>query len=147
MNITLKVISENPDGSANANVTYDEEGMEFLVQEGVTAILKQYIAQQKGESNVKDIWEVANDIESLSHKISNVKDMVEMVATAIQDPESGALWAVHDHLEILSEKIEGQVQNLMDICRDQKIKEMEVVSEVKPKSKKKKKEIDIDGRC
>ena len=147
MNITLKVISENPDWSANANVTYDEEGMEFLVQEGVTAILKQYIAQQKGESNMKDLWEVANDIESLSHKISNVKDMVEMVATAIQDPESGALWAVHDHLEILSEKIENQVQNLMDICRDQKIKEMEVVSEVKPKSKKKKKEVDMDGRC
>lgn len=96
---------------------------------------------------MKDLWEVANDIESLSHKISNVKDMVEMVATAIQDPESGALWAVHDHLEILSEKIENQVQNLMDICRDQKIKEMEVVSEVKPKSKKKKKEVDMDGRC
>jgi hypothetical protein len=74
--------------------------------------------------------------------------MVEMVATAIQDPESGALWAVHDHLEILSEKIEVQVQNLMDIHRDQIIKETEVVCEVKPtKKKKKKEEIDIDGRC
>lgn len=138
MNITLKVISENPDGSANANVTYDEEGMEFLVQEGVTAILKQYIAQQKGEGQVKDIWEVANEIESLACRISNVKDMVEIVATAIQDPESGALWAVHDHLEILSKKIEDQVQNLMDIRREQIIKEteIEIEAEVKPTKKK-----------
>lgn len=146
MNITLKVISENPDGSANANVTYDEEGMEFLVQEGVTAILKQYIKQQKGEVKMKDIWEVANEIESLACRVSNLKDVIEIVAEDIQDPHSGALWSARDHLEILADKIEQQVQNLMDIHRDQKIKEMEVVSAVKP-AKKKKKEIDTDGRC
>lgn len=146
MAISLKVISENPDGSANAQVTYDDEGMEFLVQEGVTAILKQYIAQQKGESEMKDIWEVANEIESLACRVSNLKDIVEMVATAIPtEPESGALWAVRDHLEILSEKIEVQVQHLMDIHRDQKVKEVEIKSTVKPK--KKKKEVDMDGRC
>lgn len=136
MNINLKVKSENPDGSANAEVTYDEEGLEFLVQEGTTAILKQYIAQQKGETQMKDLWEVANDIESLAHRVSNVKDIVEMVATATQDPESGALWAVRDHLEILSVKIEEQVQNLMDIRRDQQVKETEVVSTVKKAKKK-----------
>jgi predicted transcriptional regulator len=148
MEIKLKVISENPDGSANARVTYDEEGLEFLVQEGTTSIIKQYIAQQKGESNVKDIWEIANEIESLACRVSNLKDIVEMVATAVStEPESGSLWAVRDHLEILSEKIEVQVQHLMDIYRDQKVKEVEVTSTVKPKSKKKKKEFDIDGRC
>ena len=86
---------------------------------------------------MKTVWEVANDIESLACRISNVKDMVEMVATAIQDPESGALWAVRDHLEILSVKIEEQVQHLMDIHRDQKVKAMEVVATPKPKAKKK----------
>lgn len=86
---------------------------------------------------MKDLWEVANDIESLAFRISNVKDMVEMVASSVQDPESGALWAVRDHLEILSVKIEEQVQNLMDIRRDQQVKETEVVSAVKPKAKKK----------
>lgn len=137
MAIQLKVLSENPDGSANARVTYDDEGLEFLVQEGTTSVLKQYIAQQKGETQMKDLWEVANEIEGLACRVSNVKDMVEMVASAIQDPESGALWAVRDHLEILSEKIEQQVQNLMDIHRDQKVKAMEVASAVKPKAKKK----------
>jgi hypothetical protein len=146
MEITLKVVSENPDGSANAIVNYDEEGLEFLVQEGTTSIIKQYIAQQKGESSVKDIWEVANEIESLACRVSNLKDVIEIVAEDIQDPHSGALWSARDHLEILSEKIEVQVQNLMDIHRDQKVKEVEVTSAVKPK-KKKKKEIDTDGRC
>ena len=145
MAISLKVTSENPDGSANAKVDYDEKGEQLLVQEGITALIKQYIAQQKGESKMKDLWEVANEIEGLACRVSNVKDIVEMVATATQDPESGALWAVHDHLEILSVKIEEQVQNLMDIHRDQKVKEMEIVSAVKPK--KKKKNIDMDGRC
>lgn len=143
MNIQLKVVSENPDGSANAVVNYDDEGLDFLVQEGITAILKQYIAQQKGETKVKDLWEVANKIEGLGCRVSNVKDMVEIVATSIQDPESGALWAVRDHLEILSTKIEEEVQALMDIYRDLKIKEAEVPA----KKSKKKKEVDMDGRC
>jgi len=135
MAINLKVVSENPDGSANAQVTYDDEGLELLVQEGTTAILKQYIAQQKGTTQMKDLWEVANEIESLACRVSNLKDVIEIVAADIQDPHSGALWSARDHLEILSAKIEEQVQNLMDIHRDQKIKEVSVVSEVKPKKK------------
>jgi hypothetical protein len=135
MAISLKVKSENPDGSANAQVTYDEEGLEFLVQEGTTSILKQYIAQQKGETQMKDLWEVANEIESLACRVSNLKDVIEIVAADIQDPHSGALWSARDHLETLADTIEQQVQNLMDIHRDQKVKEMQVVSEVKPKKK------------
>ena len=49
MEITIKVIKENKDGSANAMVDFDKEGLEFLVQEGVLSILKQYIEQQKKE--------------------------------------------------------------------------------------------------
>jgi hypothetical protein len=49
MNITLKVIKENKDGSADAVVNFDKEGLEFLIQEGILSILKQYIEQQKKE--------------------------------------------------------------------------------------------------
>ena len=49
MEITVKVINENKDGSADALVNFDKEGLEFLVQEGVLSILKQYIEQQKKE--------------------------------------------------------------------------------------------------
>lgn len=47
MKITLKVIKENKDGSANAEVDFDKEGLEFLVQEGLLAVMEQYIKQNK----------------------------------------------------------------------------------------------------
>ena len=50
MNITIKTIKENKDGSADAVVNFDKEGLEFLVQEGVLSILKQYVEQNE---NVK----------------------------------------------------------------------------------------------
>lgn len=54
MNITIKTIKENKDGSADAVVNFDKEGLEFLVQEGVLSILKQYIEQNKNaQASVK----------------------------------------------------------------------------------------------
>ncbi len=47
MEIMVKVIKENKDGSADAIVRFDKEGLEFLVQEGILSILKQYIEQNK----------------------------------------------------------------------------------------------------
>jgi hypothetical protein len=47
MNITIKTIKENKDGSADAVVNFDKEGLEFLIQEGVLSILRQYVEQNK----------------------------------------------------------------------------------------------------
>jgi hypothetical protein len=47
MKITIRTIKENKDGSADATVVFDKEGLEFLVQEGVIAVLKQYAEQNK----------------------------------------------------------------------------------------------------
>jgi hypothetical protein len=47
MKITVKVVKENKDGSANATVDFDKEGLEFLVQEGLLSVLTQYIKQNK----------------------------------------------------------------------------------------------------
>ena len=47
MKIDLKIIKENKDGSANASVDFDKEGLEFLVQEGILSILTQYIKQNE----------------------------------------------------------------------------------------------------
>jgi hypothetical protein len=47
VNITIKVIKENKDGSANAMVDFDKEGLEFLVQEGLLSIMQQYIEQNE----------------------------------------------------------------------------------------------------
>jgi hypothetical protein len=47
MKIEIQVIKENKDGSADAMVHFDKEGLSLLVEEGVLAILRQYIEQQK----------------------------------------------------------------------------------------------------
>ena len=47
MEIKLKVIKENKDGSADAIVNFDKEGLEFLVQEGILAVITQSIEQNK----------------------------------------------------------------------------------------------------
>jgi hypothetical protein len=47
MDIKVKVIKENKDGSADAIVRFDKEGLEFLVQEGLLAVLMQFIEQNK----------------------------------------------------------------------------------------------------
>jgi hypothetical protein len=47
MEITVKVIKENKDGSANATVDFDKEGLEFLVQEGLLSVMQQYIEQNE----------------------------------------------------------------------------------------------------
>ena len=47
MEIRVVKIKENKDGSADVMVRYDKEGLEFLVQEGIIAIFKQFIEQNK----------------------------------------------------------------------------------------------------
>jgi hypothetical protein len=47
MDIQLEVTKENEDGSADAIVHFDKEGLALLVEAGILSILKQYIDQQK----------------------------------------------------------------------------------------------------
>jgi hypothetical protein len=58
MNITVIETTENPDGSADCIVRFDSEGLGFLVQEGILAILKQYIKQCKKEAKQKKVKNV-----------------------------------------------------------------------------------------
>jgi len=57
MEIKLKIVKENKDGSANAVVDFDKEGLEFLVQEGMIHILERYIAQNKNAQEGKKLRE------------------------------------------------------------------------------------------
>ena len=47
MDIKLQIIRENEDGSADALVHFDAEGLAILVEAGVLSILRQYIEQEK----------------------------------------------------------------------------------------------------
>jgi hypothetical protein len=47
MDITVEHIEELPDGGAICVVHYDEEGLQFLVQQGIIATIKEGIEQEK----------------------------------------------------------------------------------------------------
>jgi hypothetical protein len=47
MKIQVKIIKENKDGSANAEVDFDKEGLETLVQWGLVSMLTAAIDEYK----------------------------------------------------------------------------------------------------
>jgi hypothetical protein len=47
MNISVKITKENKDGSADAVVNFDKEGLEVLVQWGIVAMLTKAIDEYK----------------------------------------------------------------------------------------------------
>jgi hypothetical protein len=53
MQIQLEIIKENKDGSADALVHFDKEGLEKLVEVGIISIICQYIEQEKNASKRK----------------------------------------------------------------------------------------------
>ena len=54
MNIQIEIIKENEDGSADALVHFDKEGLGILVEAGVISILRQYIEQEKKKAKKKN---------------------------------------------------------------------------------------------
>jgi hypothetical protein len=68
-------------------------------------------------------WDAANRIEEIGFKVHSVRCVVEMVAEAVStDTESGALWAVAEMLEHLSDQLNDQSKVLMDLYRSEKVK-------------------------
>jgi protein-tyrosine-phosphatase len=63
------------------------------------------------------LWIAANEIEELSYKLSNVRDMIELVAEDVQDPYSGALWAIKDMIEQIEDKVAKQADAVMELYR------------------------------
>jgi len=53
MQIQIEIIKENKDGSADALVHFDKEGLGILVEAGIISILRQYIEQEKNANKGK----------------------------------------------------------------------------------------------
>ena len=63
-------------------------------------------------------WQTANDVEELAYKLANVRDMIELIAEDVEDPYSGALWAVHSMIDDLQNKVLVQADKIMDLHRE-----------------------------
>jgi len=63
------------------------------------------------------LWIAANEIEELSYKLANVRDVIELVAADVSDPYSGALWAIKDMIEHIEDKVAKQADAVMELYR------------------------------
>jgi hypothetical protein len=54
MNIQIKVTKEHKDGSADAQVTFDKEALEYMVEYAVVGMLKEYCDKKDKEWNPDD---------------------------------------------------------------------------------------------
>jgi uncharacterized coiled-coil protein SlyX len=65
------------------------------------------------------LWDAANRIEELEYKAHSIKCVVDVIAEAIsEDSTSGALYAVSEMLENLSDKLNDEAGKLMDLHRE-----------------------------
>jgi len=53
MDIKIEIVKEYEDGSADALVHFDAEGLGILVESGILSILRQYIEQEKKKGKKK----------------------------------------------------------------------------------------------
>jgi predicted N-formylglutamate amidohydrolase len=66
------------------------------------------------------IWDISNTIEEYAYDVGNIKNLIEIIATDIQDPHSGALWATRLMLDRMEELLLKQSAELMVLHREQK---------------------------
>ena len=78
------------------------------------------------------LWEIGNKIDEAGYKLSSLKDVVEIIAEKVcSDPESGAIWAVAEMLEVQEEKLYRLSEEVMKLYRE--MQEKPVVKKEKKK--------------
>jgi hypothetical protein len=65
------------------------------------------------------LWDTANDIEEISHKLANIRDTVELIAEGVDSPYSGALWVVYAVLDDLQDKMYTQAKKVMELHKEE----------------------------
>jgi hypothetical protein len=63
------------------------------------------------------LWIAANEIEELSYKLANVRDVIDLVAAYADSPYSGALYAIKDMIEQIEKQIDKQADAVMELHR------------------------------
>ena len=55
MNIEIRIIKENEDGSADCELEMDKEAKELLITEGFLYLVRQYLDEQKPKKRKKNV--------------------------------------------------------------------------------------------
>lgn len=62
---------------------------------------------------MSETWNAINKLETLTYKVSNAADVLELIAVeCTEDPTSGALWYMSESLKALVREAENDVEEL-----------------------------------
>ena len=88
----------------------------------------------------KGLLELANNVEVVSYKLSSIRDVAELIAERlINEPESGATWAVSEMLEVQERRLEQISEELMNLHRERHMQNAPKPQPKAPAKKAKKK--------
>jgi len=79
MKISLKITKRNEDGSADAVVDYDNDGLKVIVQYGVVAMLKEAVSVRKRDILDRKKKKVSFEMQT------NLEDSIEAFYTLLED--------------------------------------------------------------
>jgi hypothetical protein len=65
------------------------------------------------------LWDTANDLEEMAHKLAHVRDAIELVAEGVDSPYSGALWVVYAVIDDLQDRMYVQADKVMELHREE----------------------------
>lgn len=67
----------------------------------------------------RSLWDLSNAIETISYKLSSIRDVAELIAERrIDAPESGATWAVSEMIEVQEKALEKISEELLNLHRE-----------------------------
>jgi hypothetical protein len=66
-------------------------------------------------------WEMANEIESISHRLESVKSIIDIIAERIViNEESSALYGCSDMLDVYVKRLEKLCDDVMELHKEEK---------------------------
>lgn len=95
------------------------------------------------------LWELANKVSEVGYRIDGIKCVAEMLGEAMSDDvNSGVAWTIAEFLNTKGNELEDLSSEIMRAGheKDELIAKYEAII-AKHELKKKKKNVDVDGRC
>lgn len=96
------------------------------------------------------LWQLGNEVSEIGVRLYGIKCVAEMQGEVDSDNiNSGVSWTIAEMCNIYSDKLDELSSEIMraDNEQQERIRELEAIVAKHALKKKKKKKIDLDGRC
>ena len=102
------------------------------------------------EKKMSELWDLANKVSEIGYRLDGVKCVAEMLGESMSDDvNSGVAWTIAEIVDAKGKELEDLSSEIMRVGHEQGelIAKYEAIIAKYELKKKKKKKIDMDGRC